>query len=193
MNAERSGLCDRAFKPAFFDLLVDKNRCRSRSAKSARYGVIMKILHMFVGRHMGGDGRQYLGFAPFLSFRHVQFLDRGLQALKIALAKDEKLGDLGILHAQASDVTLVRGGGLNDPTPGAFEPVTFELNIEDPDYVEHWPDEIEIYHNPNAAVLLPEEVFAGTTQFFLEDGELVWRGPSPRVLYSSTMSRAPKQ
>ncbi|MBN8906536.1 MAG: hypothetical protein J0H99_07900 [Rhodospirillales bacterium] len=133
MNAERSGLCDRAFKPAFFDLLVDKNRCRSRSAKSARYGVIMKILHMFVGRHMGGDGRQYLGFAPFLSFRHVQFRDRGLQALKIALAKDEKLGDLGILHAQASDVTLVRGGGLNDPTPGAFEPVTFELNIEDPD------------------------------------------------------------
>jgi hypothetical protein len=90
------------------------------------------------------------------------------------------------------DVKLRRTGGFNDPTPGAFDEIPFDINIEDPDYAEGWADEIEIYHNPNAAVPLEEAMFEGTTQFFFEEGEFVWRGPSPRVLYSSTTSVALK-
>lgn len=149
----------------------------------SKYGVEKKL-----NDHVVGDKVVPTDFFGQADARHVSavmFSNAGTMA---------KFNRMGVLAGFGDpDVTLVRGGGLNDPTPGAFEPVIFELNIEDPDYVEHWADEIEIYHNPNAAVLLPEEVFAGTTQFFLEDGELVWRGPSPRVLYSSTMSRAPKQ
>ena len=86
-------------------------------------------------------------------------------------------------------VALTRRGVLNDPSPDAFEGVPFTINVEDPDYREGWADEVEIYHNPNAAVPLDEALFAGVAQFFLEDGELVWRGPSPRVLTSVTLSK----
>lgn len=86
-------------------------------------------------------------------------------------------------------VVLTRSGIFNDPTPGSFEGTPFEVNVEDPDYSEGWADEIEIYHNPNAATPLNPETFEGITQFFLEDGEVVWRGPSPRVLTSATMSK----
>ena len=87
-------------------------------------------------------------------------------------------------------MTLTRQGILNDPTPGVFEGVPFELNVEDPDYSEGWADEIEVYHNPNAAVPLDPGHFESVTQFFLEDAALVWRGPSPRVLASTTLSKA---
>lgn len=32
-------------------------------------------------------------------------------------------------------VTLTRRGILNDPSPGAFEGIPFEVNVQDPDYV----------------------------------------------------------
>lgn len=87
-----------------------------------------------------------------------------------------------------SSVSLVRQGGYEDPTPGSFEPIPFRSNVEDPLYRERWSDEIEIYHNPNAAVPLPEDVFAGTTQFSLQGEDLIRRGPSPRILFSTTGS-----
>lgn len=91
------------------------------------------------------------------------------------------------------DVTLTRRGVLNDPSPGAFEGIPFEVNVEDPDYAETWSGELEIHHNPNAAAPLDPEIFDGVTQFFVEAGEVVWRGPSPRVLVSSTISKAHKR
>ncbi|MFP1133365.1 hypothetical protein ACK8OE_20790, partial [Asticcacaulis sp. W401b] len=62
----------------------------------------------------------------------------------------------------------------------------FEIDVEDPIYEEQWADELEIYHNPNAAVPLNRELFPTLTHFFLEDGELVWQGPEKRILYSMT-------
>lgn len=87
-------------------------------------------------------------------------------------------------------VTLIRRGVLNDSSPGAFEGIPFEVNVEDPAYDERWSDEIEIYHNPNAAVPLDPDLFEGVTHYSLEEGELVWSGPSPRVLTSITLSKA---
>jgi hypothetical protein len=46
---------------------------------------------------------------------------------------------------------------------------------------------------PMRTVPLREGLFEGTTQFFLERGEVVWRGPSPRVLFSTTVSGALKE
>lgn len=104
-----------------------------------------------------------------------------------------KFSRMGVLAGFGDpEVSLVRRGGFNDPTPGALEAIPFELNVEDPAHDEGWADEIEIYHNPNAAVPLDHYLFQGVTHYFEEDGELVWRGPAPRVLYSAMMSRAPR-
>lgn len=83
-------------------------------------------------------------------------------------------------------VSLVRKGGLSDPSPGAFDPIPFDIDIESPDYQERWPDELEMYHNPNALVPIEEYLFPDIVHFRIEDGEAVWRGPAPRVLFSQT-------
>lgn len=146
----------------------------------SKYGIEKKV-----GEHVVGDKVVPANFFAQADAKHVSavlFSNAGTMA---------KFNRMGVLAGFGDpDVTLRRRGGFSDPSPGALDAIPFEVNIEDPNYREGWADEIEIYHNPNAAVPLPEEVFAGTTQFFLEDGELVWRGPSSRVLFSPSMSFA---
>lgn len=83
-------------------------------------------------------------------------------------------------------VSLLRKGGLNDPHPGAFDPIPFDIDVESPEYREDWVDELEMYHNPNALRPLDEALFPGMAHFRIENGEALWRGPSPRVLFSRT-------
>jgi hypothetical protein len=108
-----------------------------------------------------------------------------------------KFNRMGILGGFGDpEVSLVRMGGLEDLTPDALDPILFETNIEDPAYDKHWPDEIEIYHNPNAVVRLPQDLFPDVKHFFVdEEGDVVWRSSAStqRVLFSNTMSRAPKK
>jgi hypothetical protein len=85
-------------------------------------------------------------------------------------------------------VSLVRAGGLSDPRPDVFEPTPFKLDVESPEYSEDWQDELEMYHNPNALLPIDESLFPGMAHHRLEDGEGVWRGPSPRVLFSQTIT-----
>lgn len=102
-----------------------------------------------------------------------------------------KFNRMGVLAGFGDpNVTLIRKGGFNDHRPGAVDPIPFKINVEDPSYAEGWADEIEIYHNPRALVPLDEAIFEGATQYFVEDGEAVWRGPSPRVLFSCTHTTA---
>ena len=83
-------------------------------------------------------------------------------------------------------VSLVRRGGLNDPSPGALDAIAFDLDIEHPDYEEDWADELCMYHNPNALLPIDEDLFPGITHYRIEEGEAIWRGPAPRVLFSRT-------
>ncbi len=85
-------------------------------------------------------------------------------------------------------VQLTREGGLNDPHPGAFEAIPFRVDIESASYSENWADELEMYHNPKALHPIADELFPGITHFRIEDDESIWRGPSPRVLFSWTHS-----
>lgn len=85
-------------------------------------------------------------------------------------------------------VRVRRIGGWNDPHPDAFEPIPFDLDIESSLYEEAWSDELEMYHNPNALHPIDDELFPGIAHFRIEDGEAIWRGPSPRVLFSQTMT-----
>lgn len=85
-------------------------------------------------------------------------------------------------------VRVRRIGGWNDPHPDAFEPISFDLDIESSLYEEAWSDELEMYHNPNALHPIEDELFPGIAHFRIEDGEAIWRGPSPRVLFSQTMT-----
>ncbi|MEE4538512.1 MAG: hypothetical protein V2J51_08500 [Erythrobacter sp.] len=85
-------------------------------------------------------------------------------------------------------VRVRRIGGWNDPHPDAFEPISFDLDVESSLYEEAWADELEMYHNPKALQPIDDELFPGIAHFRIEGGEAIWRGPSPRVLFSQTLT-----
>ena len=131
--------------------------------------------------------------ANFFAQPDVQNVSAVLHSNAGTIAKFNRMGVLAGFGDP--EVSLLRHGGFEDLTPGAVKPTFFEFNIEDPAYREGWADEIEIFHNPNAAVPLPKKLFPNVKHFFVdENGEVVWRSTAdpPYVLFSNTMSRAPQ-
>jgi len=84
-------------------------------------------------------------------------------------------------------VSLVRSGVWNDPG-GGFDGIPFKFDVESPDYEEGWPDELRLFHNPNALYPVDEALFPGIAHVRLEDGEHLIRTPANRVLFSETRS-----
>ena len=80
-----------------------------------------------------------------------------------------------------------RVGFRYNPDPNAVHPIPFMEEISRVDYVEHWSDELQIFHNPRARVPLGEKFFGGITQHFFEENEQISIHPEGMVLGSQTM------
>jgi hypothetical protein len=76
-------------------------------------------------------------------------------------------------------LSMVRMGALFDRTPGALEPIDFELDVLSDEYTKMWPggeawcQELEVYHNPLATHPINFELLPGATHWFEEEGEIV--------------------
>ncbi len=101
-----------------------------------------------------------------------------------------KFNRMGVQAGFGDDaVQLVRTGGLYVSGDYAYEPEPFRMNIEDPDYSEDWGDELCVFHNPNAATPLDDNMFPDAANYHLVNGEVIWTSRSPRhVIFSSTRS-----
>jgi hypothetical protein len=73
-----------------------------------------------------------------------------------------------------------------DPDPNAVVGKVFSREVNDTDYVEHWSDELQIFHNPNAKYPFAESAFGGFTQHFFKDGESYTIGPVQGIIASWT-------
>lgn len=75
-------------------------------------------------------------------------------------------------------LTMIRQGILFDRTPGALEPIDFELSVESSEYQSLWPSgeawcqELEVFHNPQAANPIPFGLIPGATHWFERDGDV---------------------
>lgn len=93
------------------------------------------------------------------------------------LAKFNRMGFLA--GWRPPGLTMIRQGILFDRTPGALEPIPFELSIDSPDYEALWPwgeawcQELEVFHNPLATHPIPFDLIPGATHWFERDGEIV--------------------
>ena len=95
---------------------------------------------------------------------------------------------------------MIRRGILFDRTPGALEPIDFELSVGSAEYQSLWPwgeawcQELEVYHNPLAANPIPFDLIPGATHWFERKGDVecntVWENS---VLSSVTLLRTKKQ
>ena len=101
------------------------------------------------------------------------------------LAKFDRMGlSAGV---EAPGHLFFRFGYRFDPDPKAVRPLSFSEPIGLDGYVEHWSDELQVFHNPNARQPLGESVFGGITQHFFKNGDLYSITPEGTILASRTM------
>jgi hypothetical protein len=96
-------------------------------------------------------------------------------------------------------LSMIRRGILFDRTPGALEPIDFDLEVGSQEYDALWPwgeawcQELEVFHNPLASHPIPLGLIPGATHWFERDGEVecstIWANS---VISSVTQLRAPK-
>ncbi|MFT4933975.1 MAG: hypothetical protein ACI9LT_000648 [Pseudoalteromonas distincta] len=90
------------------------------------------------------------------------------------LAKFNRMGFLA--GWRPPGLTMTRRGILFDRTPGALEPIDFELSVTSDEYEALWPwgeawcQELEVFHNPLAARPIPFDLIPGATHWFERDG-----------------------
>lgn len=81
----------------------------------------------------------------------------------------------------------IRMGFRYDPDPNAVVGTPFSEDVSDPEYEEYWSDEIQIFHNPNASIPLPEDWFGDVQQHSFKDGNLYSYVPHKAVISSHTL------
>lgn len=113
------------------------------------------------------------------------------------LAKFNRMGFLA--GWRPPGLTMIRRGILFDRTPGALEPIDFELSIDSGEYEALWPwgeawcQELEVYHNPIATNPIPFDLIPGATHWFERDDDIECRTMwANSVLSSVTQLRMPK-
>ncbi|HGF4012031.1 hypothetical protein [Burkholderia cenocepacia] len=92
------------------------------------------------------------------------------------LAKFNRMGFLA--GWRPPGLTMVRRGVIFDRTPGALEPIDFELSVASNEYEALWPwgeawcQELEVFHNPLTTHPIPFDLIPGATHWFERDGEI---------------------
>ncbi|MBS1095256.1 hypothetical protein [Gluconobacter wancherniae] len=113
------------------------------------------------------------------------------------LAKFNRMGFLA--GVKPPRLRMTRMGVIFDRTPGALEPIEFELEVGSNEYASLWPQgeewcqELEVFHNPMATKPLPFSLIPGATHWFEGDGDIecrtIWKNT---VLSSITLLRQNK-
>lgn len=92
------------------------------------------------------------------------------------LAKFNRMGFLA--GWRPPGLEMIRRGILFDRTPGALEPIDFELTVGSDEYQSLWPwgeawcQELEVFHNPQAVHPIPFDLIPGATHWFKRDGDI---------------------
>ena len=92
------------------------------------------------------------------------------------LAKFNRMGFLAGWRPPGLEMN--RRGILFDRTPGALEPIDFELTVGSDEYQSLWPwgeawcQELEVFHNPRATHPIPFDLIPGATHWFESDGDV---------------------
>ncbi|MCS3502262.1 hypothetical protein M2189_008227 [Bradyrhizobium japonicum] len=95
------------------------------------------------------------------------------------LAKFNRMGFLA--GWRPPGLTMSRRGILYDRTPGALEPIDFDLSVDSAEYQALWPwgeawcQELEVFHNPQATRPIPFDLIPGATHWFERGGDIECR------------------
>ncbi|HEV7254143.1 MAG TPA: hypothetical protein VGN97_13750 [Mesorhizobium sp.] len=83
------------------------------------------------------------------------------------IAKFNRMGILGKFGSK--QVLIIREGLMVDHNPDALEPKIFRVIVNAAGYEEDWIEGLNVYHNPNANIPLPMEMFPGAAHHFCDE------------------------
>lgn len=112
------------------------------------------------------------------------------------MAKFNRMGFLA--GVQPPGLKMIRSGIIFDRTLGALDAIPFELEVGSAEYAALWPwgeawcQELEVFHNPLAALPIPFDLIPGATHWFERNGDVecstIWANS---VMSSVTQLRVP--
>lgn len=100
------------------------------------------------------------------------------------LAKFDRMGIAAGFGAP--ECKYYRIGLQYDPDPNAVVGKPFSREVNDSDYEEHWSDELQLFHNPNAKYPFAKDAFGGFTQHFFDEEVPYTIGPEGGIIASWT-------
>ncbi|MGX7745590.1 hypothetical protein [Rhodopseudomonas parapalustris] len=83
------------------------------------------------------------------------------------IAKFNRMGVLGKFGSK--QVLIIREGLMLDHNPDALKPKNFWVIVNSAGYEESWIEGLNVYHNPNAEIPLPMEMFPGAAHHFCDE------------------------
>ena len=101
------------------------------------------------------------------------------------LAKFDRMGVVAGFGAEG--YRYQRIGLRYDPNPNAFMGRPFSEEVTAEEYEEYWSQEVQVFHNPNAAYPLPFEWLLDATHHYYEDGLFQSHAPNDAILSSFTL------
>lgn len=104
------------------------------------------------------------------------------------ISKFKRMGML--IGFGAEDLRIVRTGLAYQNQPFT---TPFKVEVTASGYNETWCEGMAVYHNPNAAIPLPESALPGTGHFTVEDGWIVSKLPSFFPVGSMTLTLTPRE
>jgi hypothetical protein len=91
------------------------------------------------------------------------------------------------------DVRIVRFGTNHHHDPNAALPDQFMFEVDERYYSETWAEGVSIFHNPNARIPLPHELFPAAAHHRFENGQIVSVLPEFHPYGSTTMIYVPER
>lgn len=106
------------------------------------------------------------------------------------IAKFNRMGVLGKFGSK--QVLIIREGLMFDHNPDALQPKIFRVIVNSAGYEEDWIEGLNVYHNPNAEMPLPMEMFPGAAHYFCDEtGQVTSHTPHFHPITSITKHFCP--
>lgn len=105
------------------------------------------------------------------------------------ISKFNRLGKLADFGDKS--VRMIRAGTKHRHDPNSALPDQFIVEVDD-DYYETWGEGVSIFHNPNAKIPLPHEIFPSAAHHRFENGQIVSMLPEVHPYGSITYIFVPR-
>jgi hypothetical protein len=162
--------------PALSNYLYGVNATWKKSADGK-----LEITENTIPEHVWGNKRIPSGFFKLPGAENVSAV------LFSNSATVSKFNRMGVLAGFGLDnVKLFRLGIRHDFDPNASEGIPFHEEVIPGKYEERWSDGVEIFHNPNAVIPIPEDFFEGCAHHYFDGRRRVSYLPDRYVHQSIT-------